>query len=304
MITGDFGALPGGPAGIAVGAQIREEESHSDYSDLANRDAFMFVVGNPVFSSSRQVTAAFVELLLPVSDQLDLQLAARIEDYGDGVDSTDPKLSALWRPNDSFAVRASVGTSFRAPSIFQVFGTQTTLEELTDPLFPAGTQFLRVRTQPNLSGKTLRPETADVANLGFSWSPNDNLELGLDYWSFDYTDVIIQQNPQALLGAGGCSTQEPRCRSDLRAFGRLPKDGCRISGNMRIRRDNRHSIQNRLRHETSIERIPVMGRQQRVVCSTLLIECKRFQHQPLPSAWHVIVRRQTVTVSPFSTVSI
>ena len=201
VVTGNFGALPGGPAGIAVGAQIREEETRSDYSELANRDAFMFVVGNPDFASSRDVKAAFVELLLPLSGQLDLQLAARTEDYGGGVDSTDPKLSALWRPTDSFALRASVGTSFRAPSIFQAFGTQTTLEELTDPLVPGATQFLPVRTQPNLSGKTLRPETADVANLGFTWSPGDNLELGVDYWSFDYTDVIIQQNPQALLDA-------------------------------------------------------------------------------------------------------
>ena len=201
VVTGNFGALPGGPAGIAVGAQIREEETHSDYSELANRDAFMFVVGNPDFASSRDVTAAFVELLLPVSEQLDLQLAARIEDYGGGVDSTDPKLTALWRPTDSFALRASVGTSFRAPSIFQAFGTQTTLEELTDPLVPGATQFLPVRTRPNLSGKTLRPETADVANLGFTLSPGGNLELGVDYWSFDYTDVIIQQNPQALLDA-------------------------------------------------------------------------------------------------------
>ncbi|MYJ94779.1 MAG: TonB-dependent receptor, partial [Proteobacteria bacterium] len=201
VVTGNFGALPGGPAGIAVGAQIREEETHSDYSELANRDAFMFVVGNPDFASSREVTAAFVELLLPVSEQLDLQLAARIEDYGGGVDSTDPKLTALWRPTDSFALRASVGTSFRSPSIFQAFGTQTTLEELTDPLVPGATQFLPVRTQPNLSGKTLRPETADVANLGFTFSPGGNLELGVDYWSFDYTDVIIQQNPQALLDA-------------------------------------------------------------------------------------------------------
>ena len=40
-----------------------------------------------------------------------------------------------------------------------------------------------------------------MANLGFTWSPNDILELGIDYWSFDYTDVIIQQNPQALLDA-------------------------------------------------------------------------------------------------------
>ena len=201
VVTGDFGELPGGPAGIAVGAQVRDEETKSDYSEIANRDRFMFLVGNPDFSSSRQVTAAFVELLLPVSDSLDLQLAARIEDYGGGLDSTDPKMTALWRPNASFALRASLGTSFRAPSMFQAFGTQTTLEELTDPLFPGSTQFLPVRTQPNLSGKALRPETADVANLGFTWSPNDALELGMDYWSFDYTDVIIQQNPQALLDA-------------------------------------------------------------------------------------------------------
>lgn len=201
VISGDFGELPGGPAGVAVGVQARDEESHSDYSEIANRDGFMFVVGNPDFASSRSVTAAFVELLLPVADSLDLQLAARVEDYGGGLDSTDPKVTALWRPSDSFAVRASVGTSFRAPSMFQAFGTQTTLEELTDPLFPGSTQFLPVRTQPNLSGKTLRPETADVANIGFTWSPADSLELGLDYWSFDYTDVIIQQNPQALLDA-------------------------------------------------------------------------------------------------------
>ena len=201
VITGDFGRLPGGPAGVAIGAQVRDEESHSDYSEIANRDGFMFVVGNPDSASSRQVTAAFVELLLPVSDSLDLQLAARVEDYGSGLDSTDPKVTALWRPSASFALRASLGTSFRAPSMFQAFGTQTTLEELTDPLFPGPPQFLPVRTQPNLSGKTLRPETADVANLGFTWSPVDALELGVDYWSFDYTDVIIQQNPQALLNA-------------------------------------------------------------------------------------------------------
>ena len=201
VVTGELGELAGGPAGLAVGVQLRNEESHSDYSEIANRDGFMFVVGNPDFAGSRDVTAAFVELLLPVSDALDVQLAARIEDYGGGLDSADPKMTLLWRPSDSFAVRGSLGTSFRAPSLFQAFGTQTTLEELTDPLVPGATFFLPVRTQPNLSGKTLKPETADVMNVGFTWSPGNAVELGADYWSFDYADVIIQQSPQALLDA-------------------------------------------------------------------------------------------------------
>jgi iron complex outermembrane receptor protein len=38
-------------------------------------------------------------------------------------------------------------------------------------------------------------------NFGMSWFATENLEIGVDYWSFDYTDVIIQQNPQALLNA-------------------------------------------------------------------------------------------------------
>ena len=201
VITGEIGEIAGGPVGIAVGAQLRDEELSYDYNDQANAENFMFLVGNPDFANSRDVSAAFVELALPVTETLDVQLAARIEDYGGGVDSTDPKLTFLWRPNFSFSLRGSVGTSFRAPSLFQEFGIQTALEELTDPLNPAVTQFFPVRTQPNPSGDPLQPEEADVANLGFSWTITDNLELGLDYWSFDYTNVIIQQNPQALLDA-------------------------------------------------------------------------------------------------------
>ena len=129
VITGGFGQLPGAPAGVAMGFQARDEESQWDYSEISNRDGFMFVVGNPDFASSRSVRAAFEELLLPVADSLDMQIAARVEDYGGGLDSTDPKVTALWRPSYDFAIRASLGTSFRAPSLFQAFGTQTTLEE-------------------------------------------------------------------------------------------------------------------------------------------------------------------------------
>ncbi|HEU4616606.1 MAG TPA: TonB-dependent receptor, partial [Gammaproteobacteria bacterium] len=145
------------------------------------------------------IGAVFAELALPLSDTLTLQVAARHEDYGD-IDSTDPKVTMLWRPSDTLSVRASVGTAFRAPSLFQSFGTQTTLTELIDPLI--GTpQFFPVRTEPNPSGEPLQPEEADVGNLGVTWSPLDALELSLDYWSFDYTNVIIEQSAQAILNA-------------------------------------------------------------------------------------------------------
>jgi len=212
LVTGEFGELNGTPIGAAFGIQLRQDELSYDYNDQANADNFLFLVGNPDFGDDRAVAALFAELALPVSDTLEVQLAARYEDYGSGVNSADPKLALLWRPSDTVSLRGSYGTSFRAPSLYQLYGTQTSLAQLTDPNV-GQPQFFPVRGQPNPAGLPLRPEQADVFNLGVSWFATDRLEIGLDYWSFDYTDVIIQQNPQALLNAANAG--DPQALSQV-----------------------------------------------------------------------------------------
>lgn len=199
-VTGELGEIGGGAVGIAAGVQFRDGEIAYDYDPNTNADNFLFFAGTPDFAGDRDISSVFVELALPLSETFDLQLAARYEDYGEGVDSTDPKLSFLWRPTDLFSLRGSFGTSFRAPSLFQQFGVQTSLAELIDPNVGIP-QFFPVRTQPDPEGAPLEPEAADVLNLGVSFSLGDYVELGLDYWSFEYDEVIIQQNPQALLNA-------------------------------------------------------------------------------------------------------
>ncbi len=199
FVTRELGMLPGGSAALVVGAQHRAEELDHDYNDDANRDNFIFLVGNPDFSEHRNINALFAELALPIAETVNLQLAVRHEDYGD-IDSTDPKLTVLWQPSDGLSLRGSIGTSFRAPSMFQSFGTQTTLGELIDP--NVGTpQFFPVRSQPDPQGHPLRPEEADVLNLGLTWFARDALRIDLDYWSFEYSNVIIKQNAQAILNA-------------------------------------------------------------------------------------------------------
>jgi iron complex outermembrane recepter protein len=209
--TRQFGELGGGPLGLAVGAQYRGDEIAYDYDANANRDNFMFLIGNPDFENDRDANAVFVELALPLAETLHLQLAGRYENYGQGVDSTDPKATLLWRPTLRLSVRGSVGTSFRAPSLFQAFGTQTTYQQLIDP--NVGTpQFFSVRTQPNPSGAPLQPEEADVLNVGVSWEITEQLRLGVDYWSFDYASVIIEQNAQALLNAAALGDAQARAQ--------------------------------------------------------------------------------------------
>ena len=79
-VTRELGELGGGFAGIAVGAQYRGDELTYDYDANANRDNFLFLVGNPDFGDDRDVEAVFVELALPFSESLNLQLAGPLRE--------------------------------------------------------------------------------------------------------------------------------------------------------------------------------------------------------------------------------
>ncbi len=197
--TGSIFSLPGGDAGLAIGIQSRDESLDYDYDENSNEENFIFFTGNPDFDGKRNIKAVFSELAMPVNEDFDVQLSVRSEDYEDAGKSTDPKLSALWRVNGNATVRGSVGTSFRAPSLFQQSGVQTTLVEVSTPTL--GNQFIPVRAEPH-PDDPLQPEEADVFNIGAGWAADgEGFSANIDYWSYDYSNVIIQQNPQAVLNA-------------------------------------------------------------------------------------------------------
>lgn len=196
VVSGEIFDMPAGAASMAFGVQRRKEELIHDYNSLANADRFAFVIGNPDFTGERDVNAAFVEFGLPLADNFDLQIALRYEDYSGATGTTtDPKIAGIWSATDRLTLRGSYSTSFRAPSLFQVNGGSTSLNQISDPLNP-GTNFAAVRSSAN---PDLVPEESDAYNLGVSWEPADNLVLDLDYWTFEFTDVIIQENFQAVL---------------------------------------------------------------------------------------------------------
>jgi iron complex outermembrane receptor protein len=190
--------MEGGTAGVALGVQYRYQDLSQDHDSLSNQDKFAFVIGNPDIGGEQDVVAIFGELALPVSNTIDIQLALRYEDYGGSTgDTLDPKLAVLWRASDDFSFRASVSTSFRAPSIFQRQGGGTGLNQVNDPI-TGGQFFAAVRSTGN---EELVPEESTAFNVGFSLEPVDDLSIEVDYWSFDFTDLIIQESFQAILNA-------------------------------------------------------------------------------------------------------
>ena len=189
--------MGGGVAGLAVGMQYRDESLEQDYDALSNQDSFTFVIGNPDFADSLDVWAAFAEIALPFTDDLDVQIALRYEDYGGTIgDTLDPKLAFNYRATDSLSLRGSISTSFRAPSVFMRNGGATSLQQLSDPLLGGANAFAAVRTAGN---DQLTPEESQAYNIGLSFEPVDDWSIEVDYWNFDFEDLIIQESAQAIL---------------------------------------------------------------------------------------------------------
>ncbi len=205
VVSGTIGSTGAGDIGLALGIQIRDEFWGRDYDDISNADGFAFVIGNTDFSDNRSAVGIFGESLIPITDQLDLSIALRHEIYGGDIGATtDPKISLLYRPTETMALRGSYSTSFRAPSVLQVSGGGTSLNQVTDPL--GGTAFAAVRSVAPEGGRTIVPEQGKAWNFGFTWEPVGGLDLDVDFWNYTFTDVIIQENYQAVVNANPTDT--------------------------------------------------------------------------------------------------
>ncbi|MDX1490617.1 MAG: TonB-dependent receptor, partial [Pseudohongiellaceae bacterium] len=189
--------LPGGTIGAAVGYQYREDRvNETPAYDRLTGDTF---IGNQLrpFSAAVDVDAWFAELSLPVHDTLELQLAVRNEKYSTGYDSTDPKYGLVWTPLDFLTLRASMGSSFIAPTLEQRFGQQECgLSNISDPFTP-----FAAFTASCLEGNAaLTPETADTKSFGFELDLIEGMTLSLDYSETDFEDRIITYATNDVLG--------------------------------------------------------------------------------------------------------
>ena len=210
-LTGNVAQTANGPWGLALGGQYRRERVIGDLDDQFNRENYLFFIGAPDFAGTRNVWAAFGELRGPIAPKLEAQIALRHENTRGGFSSTDPKVGLAWTPAPWLTGRATYGTSFRAPSTFQAFSVQTVLEDILDPLTATrGFRGVRTNGAPNL-----KPEQAKTSNVGVALTPNETLKASMDYWRYDYTNIIVKQGAQAIVDAN------PRDLRIVRAAGQI-----------------------------------------------------------------------------------
>ena len=196
-ITGELGKLPGGTVQYALGAAYRQEKLQTTPSAaLGTGDIAGLGGATAPVDVKRKVASVFAELLLPISKTLEGTLAVRGDKYSVVGDSTNYKAALSWRPNQTFLVRGSVGTSFRAPSLIDLYTPVTlgTSEQFDDPF--TGETDLQVNAL-NGGKSDLKPEKSQQETLGIVFQPTPNFSAAVDLFNVRVKDYI--QTPSAQL---------------------------------------------------------------------------------------------------------
>lgn len=196
--SGDLFNLPAGPALASVGLQRRETDIEDVPDDQYLRGEIVGTESTFV-RGSREVDAAFAELILPVTDWAEIQSAVRWEDYSDFGSTTNPKIGVLLRPNEDIRFRATWSESFRAPSLAELGNISDESPNLVDPIrcpvtgdaVDCGEQETIVRFQPT---EGLQPEESESLSVGSVWQVTDDISTSIDYWQIDVENLIGTDN--------------------------------------------------------------------------------------------------------------
>ena len=217
-------SIPGAPGAISAVFGYESRELESDYRpDASAQAADRTGAGGPIvaLAGGYDVNEYFVELGVPVTDALNLEVGMRFAEYSTDQDTDSFKLGAYYQVNDDLSVRGTLQTASRHGSITELYrGQGSSLTDLdpdpcgTDPEsgkgptatieqcrntgladVDYGSDLKSPADQYNIltgGNPNLRPEESESTTLGVVWTPAsvEGLTLSLDYFDITVEDRI------------------------------------------------------------------------------------------------------------------
>ena len=204
-----FGA---GESSLVAGAETFTIKYKNKYDSLSEAGEVGGSAGNSS-SGDRDVSALFVEAVIPLPEDVEVDLALRGDDYSDFGSEISPSIGAVWSANEDVKIRARWSKGFKAPALSDLYGPETfsasfgiDYKACTD----AGNspsdcpdndlydkQFDNyISSNPNLDA-----EESTNFSLGVNWQISDSWTVDLAYWKVDIDNLIVSRSIQSLFYA-------------------------------------------------------------------------------------------------------
>ncbi len=235
IVTGELFQMPAGPVGAAFGVEYRRFSIDDQPSELERGGNLWGQSSAQVTKGTDNVKEVFTEMEfpilkgLPMFESLSANVSARWFDY-DSVNDSDMvwKLGLGWQVTPSVRLRATKGTSYRAPGLYELFlGNLTGFvgQLAIDPCInwnESTNDFIRANcaaagipgdyAAAGASSATvttgggagfLKPETSKAFTIGTiltpTWAP---ISIAFDYFDYEVSDQISTLTSATILG--GC----------------------------------------------------------------------------------------------------
>ncbi|MGH8244049.1 MAG: TonB-dependent receptor, partial [Steroidobacteraceae bacterium] len=235
FISGSVIDLPAGPLGIAFGLHYQEDEILDVPGEITASGNVWGSTTAGVTAGEDTTKAVFAEVEVPLlrdklmADSLTLTASGRytdVESYGSG---DTYKVGLNWGITPTVRLRASQGTSFRTPALFELFlADQTSFigQRFVDPCifwgdaldsgaisqttadncaadglapdFPGGT--VSATTIAGGGAGLLEAETSTSKTIGLIWTPRfADLSVSVDYFDIEVKDEVDQFGPDNIV---------------------------------------------------------------------------------------------------------
>ena len=233
--TGDLAQLEAGPIGLATGLELRHETMKIG-STGALGDGDLVGYGISQADGARTFGAVFAELNVPITKQIEMPVALRVDKFPGFDTHLSPKIGIRYQPSKQIILRSTWESGFRAPNLTEAAASKkTAFQGWSDPKrCPQATNLandLQAQaaalpdSDPNqallyaradkvsqdecsgggaiatLNNAELKPEVSRSFTLGLVFEPVPGISTSVDFYKIHRQDEINLKDPLDLLNA-------------------------------------------------------------------------------------------------------
>ncbi|OWQ93212.1 TonB-dependent receptor [Roseateles aquatilis] len=184
------------PLTLSLGAEFRRERYGIDAGEPASYQSGG-ASGFPGFQPSnagshgRHNSAVYAGVEAQFSKDFSASAALRGEHYSDFGGATSAKLSARYAVVPAVALRGTLATGFRAPSLAQQYFATTSTNLINGALVDAGTFPVESAAAAALGARPLKAEKSRHASLGLLLQPTSHWQTTVDVYQIDIDDRVL-----------------------------------------------------------------------------------------------------------------
>jgi len=199
---------------VAIGATVSGERftnATTPYNDLVSAATGL---SDSSVEGTRQIQAAFIELDVPITKALDVDISDRQDRYSDFGTTNNAKVQVRYQPIEMLTFRGTASTGFRAPTLNNLYAPPFLAASSSgtmgdgNPFCSPGhytaewTQSTCLAQGIGLYGgnKNLTPETSQNFDFGVVVEPIQDMGVTLDYFRILVKNAIGQVPANAIYG--------------------------------------------------------------------------------------------------------